>query len=89
MVSGQDVHFQSIDIALDLENLQVLSFAREHFVTVVPVIETPGHILAALAAYPEPLGWSHGLGMGTPNLPYGTSPTYGGFMGLMMVNDGE
>eukprot|EP00435_Cladocopium_sp_Y103_P034837 s2136_g9.t1 len=32
---------------------QVLSFAREHFVTVVPVIETPGHILAALAAYPE------------------------------------
>lgn len=32
---------------------QVLSFAREHFVTVIPVIETPGHILAALAAYPE------------------------------------
>eukprot|EP00913_Durusdinium_trenchii_P011455 g10756.t1 len=31
----------------------VLNFAKEHFITVVPVIETPGHVLAALAAYPE------------------------------------
>jgi hexosaminidase len=40
----------------EISSQQVLSFAREHFVTVIPVIETPGHILAALAAYPEPLG---------------------------------
>ncbi|CAJ1422368.1 unnamed protein product [Effrenium voratum] len=32
---------------------EVLGFAARHFVTVVPVIETPGHALAALAAYPE------------------------------------
>jgi hexosaminidase len=31
----------------------VVKYARERFVTVVPEIEMPGHSLAALAAYPE------------------------------------
>ena len=32
---------------------EVVAFARQRFVTVVPEIEMPGHSLAALAAYPE------------------------------------
>ncbi|HRX84052.1 MAG TPA: beta-N-acetylhexosaminidase [Phycisphaerae bacterium] len=32
---------------------EVLAYARQRFVTVVPEIEMPGHALAALAAYPE------------------------------------
>ena len=31
----------------------VVQYAKERFVTIVPEIETPGHALAALAAYPE------------------------------------
>ena len=33
---------------------QVLEFAKRHFVTVVPGIEMPGHVIAALSIYPEP-----------------------------------
>jgi hexosaminidase len=32
---------------------EVVAYAKERFVTVVPEIEMPGHALAALAAYPE------------------------------------
>ena len=32
---------------------EVVKFAQERFVTVIPEIEMPGHSLAALAAYPE------------------------------------
>ena len=32
---------------------EVVAFARQRFVTVLPEIEMPGHALAALAAYPE------------------------------------
>jgi len=32
---------------------EVVAFARQRFVTVLPEIEMPGHSLAALAAYPE------------------------------------
>ncbi len=32
---------------------EVVAYAKERFVTVVPEIEMPGHSLAALAAYPE------------------------------------
>jgi hexosaminidase len=35
------------------EILEVVEYAAERFVTVVPEIEMPGHALAALAAYPE------------------------------------
>ena len=46
----------------------VVSYAADRFVTVVPEIDMPGHSMAALAAYPE-LGCSGG--------PY-TVPTYWG-----------
>jgi hexosaminidase len=32
---------------------EVVAYATEHFVSVIPEIEMPGHALAALAAYPE------------------------------------
>ncbi len=32
---------------------EVIAYARERFITVVPEIEMPGHSMAALAAYPE------------------------------------
>ena len=32
---------------------EVIEYARERFITVIPEIEMPGHSLAALAAYPE------------------------------------
>ena len=32
---------------------EVVAYAKEHFITVVPEIEMPGHALAALAAYPD------------------------------------
>jgi hexosaminidase len=32
---------------------EVVEYARERFITIVPEIEMPGHCLAALAAYPE------------------------------------
>ncbi|WP_082474198.1 beta-N-acetylhexosaminidase [Curtobacterium sp. Leaf261] len=32
---------------------EIVAYAAERFVTVVPEIETPGHVRAALAAYPE------------------------------------
>jgi hexosaminidase len=32
---------------------EVVAYAKEHFITVVPEIEMPGHSTAALAAYPE------------------------------------
>lgn len=32
---------------------EIVNYARERFITVVPEIEMPGHSLAALAAYPE------------------------------------
>ena len=32
---------------------EIVAYAAERFITVVPEIETPGHVRAALAAYPE------------------------------------
>ncbi|GGN73003.1 hypothetical protein GCM10010112_41980 [Actinoplanes lobatus] len=32
---------------------EIIAYAAERFVTVVPEIETPGHVQAALAAYPS------------------------------------
>jgi hexosaminidase len=43
---------------------ELVAYARERFVTVIPEIDLPGHSTAALAAYPE-LG---GAGADSPNL---------------------
>ena len=49
---------------------EVVEYARQRFVTIIPEIEMPGHALAALAAYPE-LGCTGG--------PYETAKTWGVF----------
>jgi hexosaminidase len=46
----------------------VVQYAQEKFITVVPEIEMPGHALAALAAYPE---------LGCTNGPYGVAKIWG------------
>lgn len=48
----------------------VVAYASNRFVTIIPEIEMPGHALAALAAYPE-LGCTGG--------PYSTETTWGVF----------
>ena len=48
----------------------VVAYARERFITVIPEIEMPGHSLAALAAYPE-LACTAG--------PFETATTWGVF----------
>ena len=48
----------------------VVAYARDRFITVIPEIEMPGHSLAALAAYPE-LACTPG--------PFETATTWGGF----------
>ncbi len=48
----------------------VVAYARERFITVIPEIEMPGHSLAALAAYPE-LACTPG--------PFETATTWGVF----------
>jgi len=48
----------------------VVAYARERFITVIPEIEMPGHSLAALAAYPE-LACTEG--------PFETATTWGSF----------
>ena len=35
------------------EALDIVDYARERFITVIPEIDMPGHMLAALASYPE------------------------------------
>jgi hexosaminidase len=47
---------------------EVVQYAQEKFVTIIPEIEMPGHALAALAAYPE-LGCTGG--------PYGVAKIWG------------
>ncbi len=49
---------------------EVVAYAAQRYITVVPEIEMPGHALAALAAYPE-LGCTGG--------PYETATTWGIF----------
>lgn len=50
------------------EAREVVKYAEERFVTIIPEIEMPGHALAALAAYPE-LGCTGG--------PYGVAKIWG------------
>ncbi len=50
------------------EAREIVKYAQEKYVTVIPEIEMPGHALAALAAYPE-LGCTGG--------PYGVAKIWG------------
>ena len=52
------------------EARQVIAYAAERYITVIPEIDLPGHMLAALASYPE-LGCTGG--------PYEVATRYGVF----------
>jgi hexosaminidase len=56
----------------------VVAYARERFITVIPEIEMPGHSLAALAAYPE-LACTAGL--------FETATTWGVFKDVFCPKD--
>ncbi len=53
-----------------LDILEIVKYATERFITVIPEIELPGHSLAALASYPL---------LGCRNGPYEVSTTWGVF----------
>ena len=59
---------------------EVVAYAAERQITVVPEIEMPGHALAALASYPA-LGCTGG--------PYETSTTFGVFKDIFCVGKDE
>ena len=52
------------------EAREIVKYAQERYITVIPEIDLPGHMLAALAAYPE-LGCTGG--------PYEVCPEWGVF----------
>jgi len=56
----------------------VVAYARDRFITVIPEIEMPGHSLAALAAYPE-LACTAG--------PFETATTWGVFKDVFCPKD--
>ena len=41
------------DVALRLQQGEIVEYARQRHITVIPEIDMPGHMVAALAAYPE------------------------------------
>lgn len=54
------------------EAKEIIQYAMDRYITVIPEIELPGHALAALSAYPE-------LGCGDNPGPYTTAQTWGVF----------
>lgn len=56
----------------------IVKYAQERFITVIPEIDLPGHMLAALAAYPE-LGCTGG--------PYEVCPDWGIFDDVLCIGN--
>lgn len=57
---------------------ELVKYAQERFITVIPEIDLPGHMLAALAAYPE-LGCTGG--------PYEVCPDWGIFDDVLCIGN--
>jgi hexosaminidase len=57
---------------------EIVAYAAERFVTVVPEIESPGHVQAAIAAYPE---------LGVTGEPLGVFTRWGINPNVLRVND--
>jgi hexosaminidase len=60
------------------EARDIVSYAAQRHITVIPEIDMPGHILALLAAYPE-LGCTGG--------PYAVEPTWGVFDDILCAGN--
>ena len=57
---------------------EVVAYAQERFITIIPEVDLPGHMLAALHAYPE-LGCTGG--------PYEVSPEWGVFEDVLCIGN--
>lgn len=57
---------------------EIVTYAQKRFITIVPEIDLPGHMLAALASYPE-LGCTGG--------PYEVSPRWGIFDDVLCIGN--
>src|SRR4030095_13463237 len=57
---------------------EVVAFATAHHVTIVPEIDMPGHIMSAIAAYPE---------LGNTGVPIQVATTVGIHDDILNVND--
>jgi hexosaminidase len=57
---------------------EVVAYARDRFVTVVPEIEMPGHALAAIAAYPE---------LGVTGLPVDVGMRWGVYANILNADE--
>ena len=64
------------------EMRDVVAYAADRFITVVPEIEMPGHASAALASYPE-------LGCRGKDYPYKVQTTWGVFPEVLCVGNPE
>ena len=60
------------------EAREIVEYAQERYITVIPEVDLPGHMLAALAAYPE-LGCTGG--------PYEVCPNWGVFEDVLCIGN--
>ncbi len=59
---------------------EVIAYAQERYITIIPEVDLPGHMLAALAAYPE-LGCTGG--------PYEVCPDWGVFEDVLCIGNDQ
>lgn len=57
---------------------EIVAYAQERYITVIPEVDLPGHMLAALAAYPD---------MGCTGGPYEVSPDWGIFKDVLCIGN--
>ena len=57
---------------------EIVRYAQERYITVIPEVDLPGHMLAALAAYPD---------MGCTGGPYEVSPDWGIFEDVLCIGN--
>lgn len=57
---------------------EIVKYAQERYITVIPEVDLPGHMLAALAAYPD---------MGCTGGPYKVSPDWGIFENVLCIGN--
>ena len=62
------------------EAKEIVKYAQERYITVIPEVDLPGHMLAALAAYPE---------MGCTGGPYEVCPRWGIFEDVLCIGNDQ
>lgn len=60
------------------EAKEIMKYAQERYITIIPEVDLPGHMLAALAAYPE---------MGCTGGPYEVCPRWGVFEDVLCIGN--